>query len=71
MKSLDHTHILSLSGVLVGPDLMPQIITPFMENGSLKNYLGRREVYEELLIKDTANRHLVHFESVFRFRNNS
>ena len=69
MKSLDHSHILSLLGVLVGPDLMPQIITPFMKNGSLKTYLGEADVHQDLLIKDTANPGLVQFESMFRFRN--
>ena len=41
MESLSHPNVISLIGVSISNTLSPILIMPFMENGSLLNYLKK------------------------------
>ena len=41
MKSLSHPHVINIIGVSISNTLSPIVIMPFMENGSLLNYLKK------------------------------
>ena len=46
MKDFKHPHVLGLLGVCFDtPDLSPQIILPFIANGSVKTYLKAKRVH--------------------------
>ena len=41
MDNLSHPHVMNLIGVSISNTLSPILIMPFMENGSLLNYLKK------------------------------
>ena len=41
MESLSHPHVMNLIGISISNTLSPILIMPFMENGSLLNYLKK------------------------------
>ena len=41
MDNLSHSHVMNLIGVSISKTLSPILIMPFMENGSLLNYLKK------------------------------
>ena len=41
MESLSHPHVMNLIGISISNMLSPILIMPFMENGSLLNYLKK------------------------------
>ena len=41
MESLSHSHVMNLMGISISNTLSPILIMPFMENGSLLNYLKK------------------------------
>ena len=41
MESLSHPHVMNLIGICISYTLSPILIMPFMENGSLLNYLKK------------------------------
>ena len=46
MKDFKHPNVLGLTGICFDtPDGIPYIILPYMENGSLKDYLKRKRVH--------------------------
>ena len=50
MKHFDHPYVMTLIGVCVSVGGGPGIVMPFMENGSLLNYLRRDK--KNIRIKD-------------------
>ncbi len=42
MHQLSHPHLMNLIGVCLSDDSFPLIIMPYMENGSLFNYLKKK-----------------------------
>jgi len=50
MKHFDHPNVMTLIGVCVSVGGGPGIVMPFMENGSLLNYLRRDK--KNITIKD-------------------
>ena len=46
MKDFDHPNVLRLIGVcLDSPNCIPYLVLPFMENGSIKDYLKSKRVH--------------------------
>ena len=41
MESLSHPHVMNLIGISISNTLSPTLIMPFMDNGSLLNYLKK------------------------------
>ena len=41
MESLSHPYVMNLIGISISNTLSPILIMPFMENGSLLNYLKK------------------------------
>ena len=41
MERLSHPHVMNLIGITISNTLSPILIMPFMENGSLLNYLKK------------------------------
>ena len=53
MKHFDHPNVMTLIGVCVSVGGGPGIVMPFMENGSLLNYLRRDK--KNIRIKDNQD----------------
>ena len=65
MKSLNHPHVLSLTGVSIDAGDAPYIVMPYMANGSLLSFL--RKERPNLTIAQDADMELVGYESCFGF----
>ena len=53
MSRFKHVHVMSLIGVCLDAGSSPFIIMPYMDNGSLLNYLKRNR--DKLIIVDESN----------------
>ena len=71
MHKLDHPNILKLKGVCLDGGPAPFIILPFMENGSLRNYLIKERknflLNPEFIQPDDAVRVNYHFQSCHNY----
>ena len=65
MKHFDHPHVMTLIGVCVSVGGGPAIVMPFMENGSLLNYLRRDK--KNITIKDDQDLETVSCMSLLEY----